>query len=195
MRIVLCYPLSTANLAQIQSAVPNAQIVNAGQERIAGNWRPRTSFVVMPRSQSTGPRQWLREISSGSSHRLRAWIIVWCLRLSLTHRSSSPAAPACLPTKWPSKRWRCCWGLSEVRRFSFALNCDMNSLASRPATYTARPSASWVLVEMDVDWPKSYPCFVAASWRRTASRLTNRHTLTSCYRRTGSKRFCLNRIS
>lgn len=34
MRIVLCYPVLDRHIAQIQAAVPDAEIVNAGQERI-----------------------------------------------------------------------------------------------------------------------------------------------------------------
>ncbi len=35
MRIVLCYPLEDRHIAQIQAAAPEAEIVDAGQERIA----------------------------------------------------------------------------------------------------------------------------------------------------------------
>ena len=34
MRIVLCYPVNDNHVAQIQAAAPEAEIVNAGQERI-----------------------------------------------------------------------------------------------------------------------------------------------------------------
>ena len=34
MRIVLCYPVDERHVAQIQAAAPNAEVVNAGQERI-----------------------------------------------------------------------------------------------------------------------------------------------------------------
>ncbi|MGI9470699.1 MAG: D-2-hydroxyacid dehydrogenase [Rubripirellula sp.] len=34
MRIVLCYPVEDRHIAQIQSAAPEAEVVNAGQERI-----------------------------------------------------------------------------------------------------------------------------------------------------------------
>ena len=34
MRIVLCYPVNDQQVAQIQAAVPDAEVVNAGQERI-----------------------------------------------------------------------------------------------------------------------------------------------------------------
>ena len=35
MRVVLCYPLESRHLEQIQTAAPEAKIVDAGQERIA----------------------------------------------------------------------------------------------------------------------------------------------------------------
>ena len=34
MRIVLCYPVNDQQVAQIQAAAPDAEVVNAGQERI-----------------------------------------------------------------------------------------------------------------------------------------------------------------
>ena len=35
MRIVLCYPVKDHRVQQIQAAAPDAEIVNAGQERVA----------------------------------------------------------------------------------------------------------------------------------------------------------------
>ena len=35
MRIVLCYPIQQPHFEQIQAAVPQAEVVDAGQERIA----------------------------------------------------------------------------------------------------------------------------------------------------------------
>ena len=34
MRIVLCYPVEAKHIAQIQAAAPEAEIVDAGQQRI-----------------------------------------------------------------------------------------------------------------------------------------------------------------
>ena len=34
MRIVLCYPVNESHVSQIQASAPDAEIVNAGQERI-----------------------------------------------------------------------------------------------------------------------------------------------------------------
>ena len=35
MRIVLCYPVEPAHVAAIQAAAPGAELVDAGQERVA----------------------------------------------------------------------------------------------------------------------------------------------------------------
>lgn len=75
MRIVLCYPLSEANLAQIQSTVPDAEMVNAGQERIAGELATADIFcghakvpVDWPTAVGAGRLKWIQSSAAGMDH-------------------------------------------------------------------------------------------------------------------------------
>ena len=43
MRIVLCYPVEPRHIAQIQAVAPHAEIVDAGQERVAAELK--TTFA------------------------------------------------------------------------------------------------------------------------------------------------------
>ena len=66
MRIVLCYPVESQHVAAIAAVAPEAEIIDAGQERVAAELPRADIFCGHP----TGPVPWERVVSVG---RLR-WI-------------------------------------------------------------------------------------------------------------------------
>lgn len=62
MRIVLCYPVEEKHLAQIRAAVPDAEVVDAGQERIAELLPTADIFI----GHAKVPVDWDRVVSGGS---------------------------------------------------------------------------------------------------------------------------------
>jgi phosphoglycerate dehydrogenase-like enzyme len=66
MRIVLCYPVAAHHIAQIQAAAPQAELVDAGQERIAEEIHSADIFC----GHAKVPLDWERVVAGG---RLR-WI-------------------------------------------------------------------------------------------------------------------------
>ena len=55
-RIVLCYPVEPRHLTEIRAAAPGAELVDAGQERIADEILRPTSFADMRRFLSLGTK-------------------------------------------------------------------------------------------------------------------------------------------
>ena len=75
MRIVLCYPVEPKHLEQIQAAWPEAQIVDAGQERIAEELAQADIYcghakVPVPWEDvvSQGRLQWIQSSAAGLDH-------------------------------------------------------------------------------------------------------------------------------
>jgi D-3-phosphoglycerate dehydrogenase len=75
MRIVLCYPLEQRHLQQIQAAAPGAEIVDAGQERIADELPRADVFcghakVPVPWTQvvAQGRLRWIQSSAAGLDH-------------------------------------------------------------------------------------------------------------------------------
>ena len=107
MRIVLCYPVEPKHLRQIAAAAPEAEIVDAGQDRVAeelfgadifcGHAKVPVDWDGVVRQ---GRLQWIQSSAAGMDH---------CL-VPVGHRSRrspSPAPRAFWPTRWPSTplRW------------------------------------------------------------------------------------------
>ncbi|MGD9644743.1 MAG: D-2-hydroxyacid dehydrogenase [Pirellulales bacterium] len=74
-RIVLCYPVEERHLRQIAAAAPHAEIVDAGQERIAGEILTADIFcghakVPMPWEDviHQGRLQWIQSSAAGLDH-------------------------------------------------------------------------------------------------------------------------------
>ncbi len=75
MRIVLCYPVETRHLAQIQAAWPEAELVDAGQERIAEELPTADIYcghakVPVPWDEvvKQGRLQWIQSSAAGLDH-------------------------------------------------------------------------------------------------------------------------------
>lgn len=75
MRIVLCYPVSAENVEQIQAAAPDAEVVNAGQERIADELAAADVFcghakvpVDWPAAVAAGRLKWIQSSAAGMDH-------------------------------------------------------------------------------------------------------------------------------
>lgn len=75
MRIVLCYPIDRRHLAQIQAVAPLAEIVDAGQERIASELLEADLFcghakVPVPWEQVVrqGRLRWIQSSAAGLDH-------------------------------------------------------------------------------------------------------------------------------
>ena len=75
MRIVLCYPVESSHLRQIAAAWPDAEIVDAGQERIAEELPGADIFcghakVPVPWAQTVaaGRLQWIQSSAAGIDH-------------------------------------------------------------------------------------------------------------------------------
>lgn len=82
MRIVLCYPVEPKHLAQIQSAAPGHEIVNAGQERIAEELLQADIFcghakVPVPWDDvvKRGRLKWIQSSAAGLDHCLTPAVI------------------------------------------------------------------------------------------------------------------------
>lgn len=75
MRIVLCYPAQTEHVAAIQAAAPSAEIINAGQERIAAEL-PQADVlfghvkVPVPWEEvvAAGRLRWIQSSAAGLDH-------------------------------------------------------------------------------------------------------------------------------
>lgn len=75
MRIVLCYPVEERHIAQIQAAAPRAEIVDAGQERVAEELPSADIFcghakVPVPWDDVVrgGRLQWIQSSAAGLDH-------------------------------------------------------------------------------------------------------------------------------
>ena len=75
MRIVLCYPVEDRHLAQIAAAVPGAEVVDAGQERIAAEILDADVYcghakVPVPWDEvvAKGRLQWIQSSAAGMDH-------------------------------------------------------------------------------------------------------------------------------
>ena len=75
MRIVLCYPVEPEHVAQIQAAAPEAEVVDAGQERIAEEIFTADVFcghakVPMPWDEVVrrGRLEWIQSSAAGLDH-------------------------------------------------------------------------------------------------------------------------------
>ena len=82
MRIVLCYPVEERHVAQIQAAAPDAEVVNAGQERIDGLLPSADIFighakvpVNWDRVLETGRLKWIQSSAAGLDHCLVPGVI------------------------------------------------------------------------------------------------------------------------
>ncbi|MCH1497176.1 MAG: hypothetical protein L7U72_18280, partial [Rubripirellula sp.] len=75
MRIVICYPVEQRHLDQIQQAAPDAEIVNAGQERIDELLPSADIFighakvpVDWDRVLDAGKLKWIQSSAAGLDH-------------------------------------------------------------------------------------------------------------------------------
>ena len=82
MRIVLCYPVQGRHVDQIQAAAPDAEIVNAGQERIDELLPTADIFighakvpVNWDRVLASGRLQWIQSSAAGLDHCLVPGVI------------------------------------------------------------------------------------------------------------------------
>ena len=82
MRIVICYPVETRHLQQIQAAAPDCEIVNAGQEGIARELLAADIFcghakvpVPWPQVVQQGRLKWIQSSAAGLDHCLTPEVI------------------------------------------------------------------------------------------------------------------------
>lgn len=82
MRIVLCYPVEAKHIAQIAAVAPDAEIVDAGQERVAAELLEADIFcghakVPVPWDDvvKTGRLQWIQSSAAGMDHCLVPTVI------------------------------------------------------------------------------------------------------------------------
>lgn len=82
MRIVLCYPVGEKHIAQIQAAAPDAEVVNAGQERIDELLPTADVFighakvpVDWQRVLEAGKLRWIQSSAAGLDHCLVPGVI------------------------------------------------------------------------------------------------------------------------
>ena len=75
MRIVLCYPVEPRHVAQIQAAAPHAQLIDAGQERIATELPTADIFCGHPKVPvpwdkvvQAGQLRWIQSSAAGLDH-------------------------------------------------------------------------------------------------------------------------------
>lgn len=92
MRIVLCYPVGPAHVAQIQQAWPEAEVVDAGQERIATELPTADIFcghakVPVPWAETVarGRLQWIQSSAAGMDHCLTPEVVA--SRITVTSAS------------------------------------------------------------------------------------------------------------
>ena len=82
MRIVLCYPVEPRHVRQIEEIAPNAEVVDAGQERIAAELLAADVFcghakvpVPWPDVVRQGRLQWIQSSAAGMDHCLTREVI------------------------------------------------------------------------------------------------------------------------
>lgn len=82
MRIILCYPVEERHVAQIQATAPDAEVVNAGQERI-DEFLPSADIFIghakvpvnWDRVLETGRLKWIQSSAAGLDHCLVPGVI------------------------------------------------------------------------------------------------------------------------
>ena len=104
MRIVLCYPVETRHRRQIEAAAPTAEVVDAGQQRIAEEILHADVFcghakvpIDWPAVVAGRRLRWIQSSAAG-------WIIAWSRPWS-PRRSRSPVPRACWPIRLPNTPW------------------------------------------------------------------------------------------
>src|SRR5262245_3210707 len=82
MRIVLCYPVESRHVAQIQAAAPDAEVVDAGQERVARELLEADLFcghakvsVDWDAVVAGGRLQWIQSSAAGLDHCLTPSVV------------------------------------------------------------------------------------------------------------------------
>lgn len=82
MRIVLCYPVEARHIEQIQAAAPDAELINAGQERIAEDLPTADIYcghakVPVPWDEVVqgGRLRWIQSSAAGLDHCLEACVV------------------------------------------------------------------------------------------------------------------------
>ena len=194
MRIVLCYPLQQRHLDQIHSAAPDAEIVNAGQERIAEEILTADVFCGHPKVPTPWDEvcrrnrlKWIQSSAAGLDHLLlpcvvESPIVVTNISGVLGNQVSEQAMALLL-------------GLIRSLPTFFRASRRRNTSAGRFATCT---EASWELPGWAA-WVGAWPRFSARSrrkfWRRTCFPSISRHTSTSFGRQIGSTNSCRWSIS
>ena len=101
MRIVLCYPVEEKHIAQIAAAMPGAEIVDAGQDRVAEELFAADIFCGHAKTPvdwdgvvRRGRLKWIQSSAAGMDH---------CLVPSVVSPTlSSPALRAFWPIRWPN---------------------------------------------------------------------------------------------
>jgi phosphoglycerate dehydrogenase-like enzyme len=75
MRIVLCYPVEPHHIAQIQAVAPHAELVDAGQERVAAELPAADIFCGHPKVPvpweavvASGRLRWIQSSAAGLDH-------------------------------------------------------------------------------------------------------------------------------
>ena len=83
MRIVLCYPAEAKHLGQIAAIVPNAELIDAGQERIATEILEADIFCGHAKDHPVpwdevvrrGRLRWIQSSAAGLDHCLKPSVI------------------------------------------------------------------------------------------------------------------------
>lgn len=82
MRVVLCYPVKSKHVAQIQAAAPDWEIVDAGQERVATELLDADIFcghakvpVPWPEVVRRGRLRWIQSSAAGLDHCLTPEVV------------------------------------------------------------------------------------------------------------------------
>jgi D-3-phosphoglycerate dehydrogenase len=89
MRIVLCYPVEAQHIARIQSVWPEAEIVDAGQERIADELPEADIYcghakvpVPWDETVSRGRLKWIQSSAAGMDHCLVPSVVTSNIRVT-----------------------------------------------------------------------------------------------------------------
>ena len=153
MRIVLCYPVEPQHIARIQSAWPEAELVDAGQERIAAELPSADIYcghakVPVPWDEvvAGGRLQWIQSSAAGLDH---------CLVPSVV--DSSHYGHECLGgSRQTGRRPNFCVIARDSAEFADVLSGarrPRSSSAARPATSTEPASALSASAAMAGSWP------------------------------------------
>ena len=189
MRIVLCYPVEPQHIARIQAAWPEAEIIDAGQERVADELLDADIFcghpkVPVPWDETVRRRRllWIQSSAAGLDHCLVPSVVAADITVT--------SASGVLANQVADHTIALLAGVLRSFPTFFQRSRNANSPAAPRATCTAPASASSASAATAAASPECSNHSKPRSSPPTGSPIRSRRTSTKCCPPTPSTRSC-----